>query len=110
MAEGSVGTVNAGPIAEFPTNSSTIVRFGRTPVILIRTGDGDFRAFAATCTHLDCIVQFRPDLQRIWCACHGGQFDLTGRNVAGPPPKPLPEFVVNEVDGEIVISQPDLPG
>jgi Rieske Fe-S protein len=30
-----------------------IVRFGAEPVILIRAADGDLRAFAATCTHLD---------------------------------------------------------
>ena len=35
-----------------------IVRFGAEPVILIKVNEGDFRAFAATCTHLDCIVEY----------------------------------------------------
>ena len=62
-------------------------------------------AFSAICTHLDCTVQFREDLSRIWCACHNGHFDLTGRNVEGPPPRPLDAFEVNVRGDEIVVSR-----
>ncbi len=74
-----------------------IVRFGSEPVILVRVGEDDFRAFAATCTHLDCIVEYRPERKVLWCNCHNGQFDLTGRNVAGPPPRPLARYEVHVV-------------
>lgn len=74
-----------------------IVRFGAEPVILIRAGEGDYRAFAATCTHLDCIVEFQPDRRRIWCNCHSGEYDLNGRQVAGPPPRPLAPYTVHLV-------------
>ncbi len=74
-----------------------IIRFGAEPVILIRAGDGDLRAFAATCTHLDCIVEYQQDRRRIWCNCHSGEYDLNGRNVAGPPPRPLQPFTVHLV-------------
>jgi len=74
-----------------------IVRFGAEPVILVRAGETDFRAFSATCTHLDCIVGFAKDKNAIGCNCHGGQYDLTGRNVGGPPPRPLTPFQVNPV-------------
>ena len=67
---------------------------------------GDFRAFSAVCTHLDCIVQYRKDLKQIWCACHNGHYDLRGVNIAGPPPRPLEEFNVNIVMDEIIISRP----
>ena len=50
---------------------------------------GNYRALSATCTHLGCIVQYRSDLQEIWCACHNGLYDLNGRNISGPPPRPL---------------------
>src|SRR5678815_2550085 len=66
-----------------------IVPFGNEPVILVKTAEGDFRALAATCTHLDCIVEYRRDKNLLWCNCHGGHFDLTGRVVGGPPPRPL---------------------
>jgi len=74
-----------------------IVRFGAEPVILVRVSDTEFRAFSATCTHLDCIVGFAKEKNCIWCNCHGGQYDLTGRNVGGPPPRPLIPFKVNLV-------------
>jgi len=76
-----------------------IVRFGSEPIILIRVGEGDFRAFTATCTHLDCIVEYQKGEHRIWCNCHNGEYDLTGRNVSGPPPRPLTALTVNLVGG-----------
>lgn len=103
--EAKVNSIKAGIVSDFATNSSKILKFGRKPVILIRNISGEFRAFAATCTHLDCIVQYRPDTRQIWCACHNGVYDLKGRNVSGPPPKPLEEFSVNLVNDEIVVTK-----
>ncbi len=105
IPEANVSSVKAGLASEFPPNSSEIVKFGRKPVILIRTDGGDFRAFAATCTHLDCIVQYRTDLKQIWCACHNGLYDTRGRNISGPPPRPLEEYAVNVISDEIMVSQ-----
>ena len=72
-----------------------IVRFGVDPVILIRVAESDFRAFSAVCTHLDCIVEFRKDRGVIWCNCHNGVYDLNGKNIGGPPPRPLAPYRVN---------------
>jgi len=93
-----------GP-AEIPANSGRIFKFGTQPGIVVRTPDGDLRAFSAVCTHLGCIVQYRPDLTHIWCACHNGHFDLRGINVAGPPPRPLEEWVVNVTGDQIRVSR-----
>jgi Rieske Fe-S protein len=105
IPEANVASVKAGVASEFANNTGQIVKFGRKPVILVRTDAGDFRAFSATCTHLDCIVQYRGDLKQIWCACHNGLYDLKGRNVSGPPPKPLEEYSVNVVNDEILVSR-----
>ena len=74
-----------------------IVRYGNEPVIVVRAAEGDYRAFTATCTHLDCIVEFRPGQGVLWCNCHNGVYDLTGRNIAGPPPRPLTPYAVHVV-------------
>lgn len=105
VPEANVSSVKAGAAGSFPLNSSQIIKFGRKPVILIRRDSGEFVAFAATCTHLDCIVQYRNDTKQIWCACHNGIYDLRGRNISGPPPRPLDEFAVNVVNDEILISR-----
>ncbi len=75
-----------------------IIRFGSEPVILMRVAEGDFRAFSATCTHLQCIVEYHSKDQLIYCNCHGGEYDVNGRNVAGPPPRPLTRFQVHQVE------------
>ena len=86
-------------------NSGQIFKFGSKPALLIRTQAGELRAFSAVCTHLNCTVQYRPDLGEIWCACHNGHFDLKGQNVAGPPPRPLDAYVVNVRGDQIVVSK-----
>ena len=97
IAEASTNQVEAGQTndPELLANGFKIIRFGAEPVVLIKVAENDYRAFSATCTHLDCIVTYQKDRTRVYCNCHGGQYDLTGRNVAGPPPRPLTPFKVN---------------
>lgn len=91
--------------ADFAPNSGKVVRFGNRPAIVVRLASGEFRAFSAVCTHLDCIVQYRPDKEAIWCACHNGTFDLAGRNVSGPPPRPLEPYDVVVRGDDVVLAR-----
>ena len=97
--------VVAGKVDELKPNSFKIFRFGSRPGLLVHTSDGEYRAMSATCTHLSCTVQYRSDLRQVWCACHNGMYDLNGRNVSGPPPRPLDAFQVHVRGDEIVISR-----
>lgn len=105
IPEAATERVTAGKASALLPNSGRIVPFGSIPAIVVRTAAGDYRAFTATCTHLACTVQYRDDLQHIWCACHNGHYDLNGKNIAGPPPRPLDVFQVNVRNDEIVISK-----
>ena len=98
-------SVVAGRVPELAANSGKVFKFGNKPGLLVRTPAGDLKAFSATCTHLDCIVQYQPEMKGIWCACHNGRYDLNGQNVSGPPPRPLEEYVVNVRGDEIVVSK-----
>ncbi len=100
----STVTLSIAP-ADIAPGTARIFKFGSSPGILVRTPGGELRAFAATCTHLACIVQYREDLAEIWCACHNGHFDLNGTNIAGPPPRPLERYKVNERPDQIVVSR-----
>jgi len=95
----------AAKIAELKPNLAKIFRFGSRPGLLIMNADGTYRALSATCTHLGCTVQYRSDLRQIWCACHNGIYDLNGRNVSGPPPRPLDLFDVHLRGDEIVVNR-----
>jgi len=105
VPEAAALNANAGPDTALRANSGRIVPLGSTPVLLVRTPAGDLRAFSGECTHLSCNVQYRDDLQQIWCACHNGLYDLNGGNVSGPPPRPLEPFDVAVQDGDIIISR-----
>ena len=95
----------AAKVAELKPNLAKIFRFGSRPGLLIMNADGTYRALSATCTHLGCTVQYRSDLRLIWCACHNGIYDLNGRNVSGPPPRPLELFDVHVRGDEIVVNR-----
>lgn len=89
--------------SDIKPNSARIVPLGSKPVLLIRDAQGELKALMATCTHLDCTVQYRPDRSDVWCACHNGVYDLAGRNVSGPPPRPLTSVAVNVRADKIVL-------
>jgi Rieske Fe-S protein len=84
------------------------VDFGGKPCLLVITADGadklrkgasleagDLRAFNAICTHADCTVEFRLREEDIFCNCHNGRYNLDGKNVSGPPPRPLEAYKVD---------------
>lgn len=94
VAEPATDSVIAGKASAFQTNTGALLKFGSKPAILVRTSDGEFKAFNAVCTHLECTVQYKADTSQIWCACHNGLYDLSGTVVSGPPPRPLESFTV----------------
>lgn len=103
--EAATNQVLAGKVSDMPKEGWKLFPFGSDPGILIEIGPGQYRAFSAVCTHLNCTVQFEPNARRIWCACHNGVYDLAGRNVSGPPPRPLPVFTVQVVGDDIIVSR-----
>jgi Rieske Fe-S protein len=105
VADLGADEVVAGKAGEIKANGSKIFRFGTRPALLIVTADGEYRALSAICTHLACTVQYRSDLRQVWCACHNGMYDLNGRNVSGPPPRPLEQFQVHVRGEEIIVSR-----
>jgi len=97
--------VVASKVGDLKPNGSKVFRFGTRPALLLMTSEGEYRALSAVCTHLSCTVQYRNDLHEIWCACHNGLYDLSGRNISGPPPRPLEAFQVHVRGDEIVVSR-----
>ena len=100
----AVSSVKVGLVDDIAPGSGMLFRFGNEPALLVRYDDGSFKAFSGTCTHLDCTVQYREDMGLIWCACHNGKYDLNGRNIEGPPPRPLDEYVVVVKGDEVFVT------
>jgi Rieske Fe-S protein len=105
VAEAPVNRVLAAKLSELPLNAGKVFRFGSKPGIVVRTATGEVRAFSAVCTHLNCTVQYRPDFQHVWCACHNGHYDLQGKNLSGPPPRPLEVYRVDIAGDDVYVTK-----
>jgi Rieske Fe-S protein len=91
-------------------NSVKNFSWGSKPGILKKNNDGTYTPFVAVCSHLDCNVTYLPDKKKFFCACHEGWYDEQGRNIAGPPPRPLRRLVL-AVEGEnLIISREGFEG
>jgi len=102
---GAGGPVKLTPdeISRMEKESYVIVRSG-TRKIIVFNADGEVHALDAKCTHEGCTVQYVPGEDFIWCACHNGKYDLNGRVLAGPPPRPLAMWTVTREDDSIEVS------
>ncbi len=84
--------------------SAVMVSHRAQSAVLLRLGEGQYRALEADCPHQGCRV--RPSAQFITCPCHGSTFDIEGRLVRGPAKRSLRQYPVLRRDGylEIAIS------
>ena len=105
IPEASTNEVSAGKVHDLKPNTGKIVKFGSRPALLIRVNETEWRAYSAICTHLNCTVQFQDSTRQIWCACHNGFYDLNGKVISGPPPRPLEEYAVHIRGEDVVITR-----
>lgn len=66
--------------------------FGEPTIVIV--DQGALKAYSAVCTHLGCIVGWRPNQKDFFCPCHAGRFDSNGGVLSGPPPRPLKKYRV----------------
>lgn len=82
------------------------VIYHRSQKIFIVRDEKGFLALSARCTHLGCMVVWNRDHNMFLCPCHGGKYDAEGRNVEGPPPRPLNLLALSLDDsGSLVVDQ-----
>ena len=65
------------------------------PAVLLRSNEGEYRAFSRRCSHAGCSVEFDAPRRCLMCPCHNGAFDpRMGHVMFGPPRRPLDEIVL----------------
>jgi Rieske Fe-S protein len=94
--------LNVKDYEDIPPNSVKPFAWGGKLGLFFRKSDGTRTALKGVCTHMECNITYRPEQKKFYCACHKGWFDETGRNIEGPPPKPL-EFFEMHVEGDKLI-------
>lgn len=98
----SVDMEEVAGIDEIPVWGAKKVIVGGSALMVIRTPNG-YKALSAICTHLGCLVDWNNQRRQIVCPCHAGVFDVEGRNISGPPPRPLASYEVKIMDGKIFV-------
>lgn len=91
-------------VDDVPVAGSYLFRYPTDddPAIIIRPTEDELLAYSQRCTHLACVVYYEHDESKLRCPCHHGVFDAAdGRNVAGPPPRPLNRIDIEVRDGVI---------
>ncbi len=119
FAKGDANTwIGLGKLDEYPIGVPTLFQFTRTQVngwehtgmaygvFVVRPDNTSARVFSNICTHLGCHVNWHPDLQHYVSPCHDGHFDILGKNISGPPPRPLDEFKTRIEAGKLYILLP----
>jgi len=71
--------------------------------VFIVTSSGTMTVLSAVCSHLGCLVNYRKESKEFVCPCHGGKYDVTGKNIAGPPPAPLTTYPVEVKNGIVMV-------
>lgn len=87
---------------EIPAGEARKIVFNDTPAIIINRPGKGYIALSRVCTHLGCLVGYNKAKGELICPCHAGVFNLDGKVLSGPPPKPLAEFPLR-VEGDTII-------
>ncbi|HEX9839767.1 MAG TPA: ubiquinol-cytochrome c reductase iron-sulfur subunit [Anaerolineales bacterium] len=110
--------ISLGPLENYPIGIPTRFEFTRTKVnawertatnyglYAVRKSDREVRVFSDVCTHLGCRVSWHPDIEHYVSPCHDGPFDIMGKNISGPPPRPLDEFATKIENGNLFVALP----
>ena len=65
------------------------------PAVLLRTSEGEYRAYSRRCSHAGCSVEYDGSRRCLKCPCHQGTFDgQMGYVMFGPPRRPLDQIIL----------------
>lgn len=92
-----------GTEVKVPVGEAVPMDLGGQKIMVLRTEEG-ITAFSRRCTDLGCLVSWSKEREQFVCPCHQGVFDKTGRNIAGPPPRPLDRFEVIKRGGQLYVN------
>ncbi|MEP7153608.1 MAG: ubiquinol-cytochrome c reductase iron-sulfur subunit [Nitrospira sp.] len=108
-----------GKVADLPTRepqeleyASTVKDGWRTTsakkaVWVVKQGDGAITVFSPLCPHLGCGYRWDAPAKQFQCPCHGSVFDVTGKVLAGPAPRPLDVLPTKVEDGQLLVMYKD---
>lgn len=99
---GNSGNAALASTSEIPVGGGKV--FSAEKVVVTQPTAGEFKAFSAVCTHMQCLVD-KVASGTIDCPCHGSEFSVkNGSVVSGPAPSPLPAQAIKLTGGKIKLA------
>jgi cytochrome b6-f complex iron-sulfur subunit len=97
--------LNAKDYLDIPANSVKPFAWGGKLGLFLKRSNGDISVLKGVCTHMECNITYKPEDRKFYCACHKGWFDENGKNIEGPPPKPLEFFETTFEDNKMIVAR-----
>lgn len=79
----------------------------KTIAWVVRQSERDVVAFTSQCTHLGCAYHWNQSKNEFLCPCHTSTFDLNGKVLTGPAPRPLDRYQVKLEGTKLLIGDPE---
>jgi menaquinol-cytochrome c reductase iron-sulfur subunit len=70
---------------------------------IVKRSDGSVTAYSPNCPHLGCGYRWIAAHQRFECPCHGSIFDINGKVISGPAPRPLDTIGTRVENGRLLV-------
>ncbi len=105
--------VPLGKLDSFEVGKPALATFTRSKVngweksvnsygaFVLRKSETEVVVLSNVCTHLSCRVNWESDKKQYVCPCHDAHFNIDGKVVSGPPPRPL-DVYQTKVDNGIL--------
>lgn len=77
----------------------------KTSAWVVKKSDKEVIAFAPSCTHLGCAFRYEERKKTFLCPCHTSNFDLDGKVLDGPAPRPLDRYDVKIEGNKLMLGQ-----
>ena len=108
-----------GKVADLAPNEPQELEYTRTvrdgwrttvakkAVWVIMQANGAITAFSPMCPHLGCGFRWDASAKQFHCPCHGSVYDVTGKVLAGPAPRPLDVLPTKVENGQLLVIYKD---
>ncbi len=97
--------LKASDYLAIPPNSVKPFAWGGKLGLFFRKDENTSVALKGVCTHMECNVAYKPEERKFYCPCHRGWFDENGKNIKGPPPKPLEIFEFQVEEDKLIVAR-----
>jgi menaquinol-cytochrome c reductase iron-sulfur subunit len=72
---------------------------------VVKESNGKIAAFGPQCTHLACAYHWEMEAGKFMCPCHGSEFSIEGKVLAGPAARPLDRYVTKIENNRLQIGE-----